>query len=74
METLKELCKTILGHRIIVHTDHKNLTFETFTTERVLCWRLMLEKYGPEIKYIKVTDNNAVDVLIRLLLINSDVT
>ena len=40
----KELVpKILLGHSITVYTDHKNLTFENFTTERVLHWRLMLE-------------------------------
>ena len=34
----------------------------------------MLEEYGPEMKYIKGPDNNAVDALIRLLLIKSGVT
>ena len=33
----------------------------------------MLEEYGTEIKYIKGTDNDAADALIRLPLINSDV-
>ena len=42
-ENLKQFCTIILGHRITVYTDHKNLTFENFTTERVLGWRLILE-------------------------------
>ena len=33
----------------------------------------MLEWYGPEIKYIKGTDNDAEDALSRILLINSDI-
>ena len=49
-ETLNYLRTTLLGHRITVYTDHKYLIFENFTTERVLYWRLMLEKYRPEIK------------------------
>ena len=36
--------------RIIVYTDHNNLTFESFTTERVLRCCLMSEEYIPEIK------------------------
>ena len=53
--------------------DHNNLIFDNFTTERVLRWRLILEEYGTEIKYIKGPDNNAADALISLPLINSDV-
>ena len=74
VETLKQFRTILLGHRIAVFTDHKNITFENFTTEIVLHWRLMLEEYGPEIKYIKRPDNDTADALSRLLLINSDVT
>ena len=73
METLKEFRTILLGHCITVYTDHKNLTFENFTTARVLSWRLMLEEYGPEIKYIKEPDNDAADPLSGLPLITSDV-
>ena len=73
METLKEFRTIILGHSITVYTEHKNLTFENFTTEIVIHRRLMLEEYGPEIKYIKGPDNDALDALSRLPLINSDV-
>ena len=74
MGKIKEFRTVILVHRITVYTNHKNLTFENFTTERVLRWRLMLEEYGSEIKYINVPDNDASDALSRLPLINSDVT
>ena len=64
---------TDFGH-IFLYKDHKNLTFENFTTGIALRWRLMLEEYGPEIKYIKGSDNDAEDPLSRLPLLNSDVT
>ena len=64
----------ILGYRITVYTDQNNIMFDNYTPERVLCWRLMLEKQGPVIKYIKVPDNYAADILSRPQLINSDVT
>ena len=69
METLKEFHTIILGHRITVYTDHRNITFENFITERVLCLRLMLEEYGPKIKYIKGPDNYAAEAFSRLLLV-----
>ena len=53
--------------------NHKKLTYENFTTERVIFWCLLLEEYGPTIKYIKWPDNDAAEALIRILLINSDV-
>ena len=38
---------------------HKNLTYNFLNTERVMYWRLILEEFGPELKYIK-GENNAV--------------
>ena len=73
METFKEFCTILLRRHITVYTDHKNITFENFTTERVLRWCLMLEEYGLDIKYTKGPDNEASYALSRLLLINFDV-
>ena len=47
--TLKEFRNIILGHQITVYTDHKNLTHKFFNTERVMRWRLILKKFGPEL-------------------------
>ena len=56
----------MLGQRIEVHTDHKNLTCENFNTDRVYRWRLLLEEYGPDIKYIEGPKNVAAGALSRL--------
>ena len=48
VETLKEYRSILLGQRINVYTDHKNLTFKDFKTSRVRHWRLLMEEYGPE--------------------------
>jgi hypothetical protein len=53
VETLKEYRNILLGHEIIVYTDHKNLTFKQYNTEQVLRWRMIAEEYGPEIRYIQ---------------------
>ena len=66
VETLKEFRTILLGQRIIVHTDHKNLVCKTFNTERVMRWRLILEEYGPELHYIKGENNIVADALSRL--------
>ena len=47
VETLKEFQTILLGQKLIVYTDHKNLTWKNFNTERVMCWRLILEEYMP---------------------------
>jgi hypothetical protein len=36
VETLKEFRNILLGQRIVVYTDHKNLTYKNFNTERVM--------------------------------------
>ena len=52
VETLKEFRNILLGHCIKVYTDHKNLTFVNFNTERIMRWRLILEEYAPELIYL----------------------
>jgi hypothetical protein len=66
VETLKEFRNILLGQKIIVHTDHKNLTYATFNTERVMRWRLLIEEYGPELHYVKGEHNIVADALSRL--------
>ena len=66
MENLKEFHNILLGHQITVYTDHKNLTYNVLNTERVMRWRLILEEFGPELKYIKVENNLVDDALSRL--------
>ena len=72
VETLKEFRTILLGQQIKIYTDHKNLTFTQFNTERVLRWRMVLEEYGPELIYIKGQDNVVADALSRLDLIPDD--
>ena len=63
VETLKEFRNILLGYQITVYTDHKNLTYKHFNTERVMRWRLILEEFGPELKYIKGENNVVSDAL-----------
>lgn len=66
VETLKEFRNILLGQQIRVYTDHKNLTYKNFNTERVMRWRLIIEEFGPELIYIKGTNNIVADALSRL--------
>jgi hypothetical protein len=66
VETLKEFRMILLGHQIIIYTDHKNLIHNDLKSERVLRWRLLMEEYNPDIRYIKGEDNIVADTLSRL--------
>ena len=53
VEALKEFRNILPGQQIIVHTDHKNLTHGAFTCDRVMRWRLFIEEYSPDIRFIE---------------------
>jgi len=66
VETLKEFKNILLGHKVKIYTDHKNLTWKNFNTDRVMRWRLILEEFGPELIYLKGETNVVADALSRL--------
>jgi hypothetical protein len=65
VETLKYFKHMLLGHKIIVRTDHKNLTHpnSTHSLDRVLRQRLLLEDYGVDIEYIQGVKKVVADAL-----------
>ena len=48
-ETLKEFRTILLGQIIRICTVHKKLTCESFNSDRVLLWTLILKQQDPEI-------------------------
>ena len=48
---------------ITIFTDHKNDTFSTIHTQRVLQWHLFLEDFGMKLSYIKGETNHLADTL-----------
>jgi hypothetical protein len=68
VETLKYFCYMLLGHRIIILTDHKNLIHLNLhhSSNRVLRQRLLIEEYGAELEYVKGENNVVADTLSRL--------
>ena len=50
-ECLKEFRHMLLGHKLQVHIDYKNLTYgdTKYANDCVLCQSLVLEEYSPEL-------------------------
>jgi transposase InsO family protein len=67
-ETLKYFRHMLLGHRILIKTDHKNLVHPNshHASDRVLRQRLLIEEYGAELEYIKGETNTIADTLSRV--------
>jgi hypothetical protein len=66
VETLEEFKNILLGQRIIVHTDHKNLLYKNLSTERLSRWRMLVEEYDVKFVHIKGIDNVVADGLSHL--------
>ena len=56
----------LTGAQIILCTDHKNLTFKTFSEQRILRWRLFLYQFDFQIKYNEGRKNVLADFFSRL--------
>jgi hypothetical protein len=54
------------GQDIKVYTDQKNLTRDAqgLTSDRVYHWRLLLEKFAPEIIYIQGIHNTVANAIL----------
>ena len=75
VETLKEFRTIVVGNKLRIYTDHKDLTCKILNTDRVLRWRLILEEYVPNIKYIKGEKYILADAISRLPFnVNQDTT
>ena len=64
--TLCEFKSMLLGANINIFTDHRNLTFANFNTQRVLRWRCYVEEYAPKLFYLQGKLNVLVDACSRL--------
>ena len=60
----------LLGFKVFFHSDHKNLSFNNFQSERVRRWRLLLEGFDYEFVYTPGKDNVVADMISRYPIIN----
>ena len=67
-EILKNFKTILLGNKVRIYTDHKNLTYTNtnYSSDRILRQRLVIEDYGAELIYIKGCSNEVADALSRL--------
>ena len=66
ISTLAEFRSMLLGSKIFVYTDHKNLTFRNLNSSRVLRWRLFLEDFDVHYAYVAGKENVLGDAFSRL--------
>ena len=64
--TLNEFCLMLLGVNVHGWTNHKNLTFDTIKTQKVLHWRNQVKEFSPTLHYIEGPRNILADNLSRL--------
>ena len=68
VETLNEFRTILLGYKIKIFTDHKNLTYETTpeSSQRRKRWESLIQEFGPEMIHIAGANNTVADALSRL--------
>ena len=78
VETLKEFQSILLGQQIEVYTDHLNNVNLTPNNKlgfnRIQRWGWLLEKFGPEFKYLPGERNRIADALSRIERMDDEVT
>ena len=65
IESLENFRNILIGFKVVIHSDHKNLSFNSFRSERVRRWRLLLEEYNYTFVYTPGKNNFVADLLSR---------
>ena len=68
VETLRAYRNILLGHEIVIYTDHKNLVNDRTRHEssRIQRWIWLIEEFGPKFRYLPGAENPVADALSRL--------
>ena len=64
--TLSEFKPMVLGTKLTIYTDHKNLAFNTLKNARILRWQLFFKEYDATYIYIKGKENVLANAFSRL--------
>lgn len=48
---LEQFHSMLLGAKLFIYTNHKNLTYANLNCLCILCWQLFVKEYGPTILY-----------------------
>ena len=70
VEVLREYRNFLLGAKITIFTDHKNLLANTSANDCVFRWKQKIEEFTPTIQYVQGQTNIEADALSRLLVID----
>ena len=74
VECLKQFRGILFGYKINVLSYHKNLVYAATMSEsqRLMCWRLIIKEFWPNIQHIYGVDNIVADTLNRFPSTPSD--
>ena len=74
LKRLKNSKNILLGQITNVYTDHKNVTYKTHNSAKVMGWRLLIKEFGPDLHYLPGKKNVVADCLSILEYEKDDVT
>jgi len=63
VETLVEYRTILYGNKILIFTDHRNLTFNRLSSQRALRWRLLAEEFNITFIFRQGASNLAADAI-----------
>ncbi|KAG0435914.1 Transposon Tf2-9 polyprotein [Dictyocoela muelleri] len=62
----------VIGNKIVIYIDNRNLLFNSDLSKRVQRWKLLLEEFNYELKRIEGENNKIADTISRIATIKSN--